>query len=110
MEDGNITTAATLKNFLHLSYKNTITFFVTVLFNIFHEKETDDFWGLHKNMNCTFPLNTPPEQNDFAKIDRKKPSDSVIIFGKTVGLNLAFSENGDHLQISILIHNFFISN
>ena len=39
MEDGNITTAATLKNFLHLSYKNTITFFVTVLFNIFHEKE-----------------------------------------------------------------------
>ena len=39
MEDGNITTAATLKNFLHLSYKNAITFFVTVLFNIFHEKE-----------------------------------------------------------------------
>ena len=46
MEVGNITKAA------------TITFFVTVLFNIFMRQTlTDDFWGLHKNMNCAFPLN-----------------------------------------------------
>ena len=35
MEEENITKAATFINFLHLSYKNTIIFFVTVLFNIF---------------------------------------------------------------------------
>ena len=30
---------------------------MTILFNIFHEKKiTDDFRGLHKNMNCAFPL------------------------------------------------------
>ena len=57
MEVQNIVKTANFKIFLHLSYKNTITFFVTVLFNIFmRQKLTDDFWGLHKNMNCTFPL------------------------------------------------------
>ena len=36
MEVGNITKVATLKSFLHLSYKTHIdTFFVAVLFNIF---------------------------------------------------------------------------
>ena len=36
MEVRNITEAATLKSFLHLSYKNAqFLFFVTVLFNIF---------------------------------------------------------------------------
>ena len=36
MEDGNITKAANLKIFLHLSYKNTqLLSFVKVLFNIF---------------------------------------------------------------------------
>ena len=60
MEVGNVTKAATFKNFLHLSYKNTqLLFFVTVLFNIFiRQTLTDDFWGLHKNMNCAFPLIT----------------------------------------------------
>ena len=66
MEAGNITKAATFESFLHLSYKSqrdirgwkhTITFFVTVLFNIFMcQTLTDVFWGLHKNMNCAFPL------------------------------------------------------
>ena len=41
MEVGIITKAATFESFLHLSYKQTLT---------------DDFWGLHKNMNCAFPL------------------------------------------------------
>ena len=31
---------------------------MTVLFNIFiRQTLTDAFWGLHKNMNCAFPLN-----------------------------------------------------
>ena len=30
---------------------------MTVLFNIFMRQTlTDDFWGLHKNINCAFPL------------------------------------------------------
>ena len=47
MEVGNITKAATFKNFLHLSHKNTqLLFFVTMLFNIFMRQTlTDDFWG-----------------------------------------------------------------
>ena len=57
IELGNIAKAATFKSFLHLSYENTFTFFVTVLFNIFMTQTlTDDFWGLYKNMNCAFPL------------------------------------------------------
>ena len=58
MKVGNITKAATFKSFFHLSYKNTqLLFFVTVLLNIFMRQTWDnDFWGLHKNMNCTFPL------------------------------------------------------
>ena len=38
--------------------KNTqLLFLWTVLYNIFMRQTlTDDFWGLHKNMNCTFPL------------------------------------------------------
>ena len=45
MEVGNIGKCTTFKSFLHLSYKNThtITFFVTVLFNIFMRQTiTDD--------------------------------------------------------------------
>ena len=59
MEVVNITKAATFKSFLHLSYKNRkLLYFVTVLFNIFMRQTlTEDFWGLHKNMNCAFPLN-----------------------------------------------------
>ena len=58
MEVGNIIKAATFKSFLHLSYKNTkLLYFVTALFNVFMRQTlTDDFWGLHKNMNCAFPL------------------------------------------------------
>ena len=58
MEVGNITKAANFKSFLHLSYKNIkLLYFVTVLFNIFMRQTLiDDFWGLHKNMNCAFPL------------------------------------------------------
>ena len=34
-----------------------MTFFVTVLVNIFMRPTlTHDFWGLHKNTNCAFPL------------------------------------------------------
>ena len=50
MEVGNITKAATFKN-----YK--ITLFCDSVFNIFMRQTlTNDFWGLHKNMNCAFPL------------------------------------------------------
>ena len=38
MKTGNVIKAATFKSFLHQSYKNTqLLFFVTVLFNYFHE-------------------------------------------------------------------------
>ena len=58
MEVENIKKAATFKSFLHLTNKNTqLLFFVTVLFNIFiRQTLADDFGGLHKNMNCAFPL------------------------------------------------------
>ena len=58
MEVGNITKAANFKSSLHLGYKNTqILFLWTVLFNTFMRQTlTDDFGGLHKNMNCAFPL------------------------------------------------------
>ena len=57
MEVKNITKAATLKICPQLSYKNTqLLFFVTMLFNIFMRQIlTNDFGGLHKNMNCAFP-------------------------------------------------------
>ena len=57
MEVGNITKAAAFKSFLHQSYKNTQILFLTVLFNFFMRQTlTNDFWGLHKNINCAFPL------------------------------------------------------
>ena len=58
MEVKNITKAATFKTFLHLSYKNTqLLFLWTVRFNFFMiQTLIDDFLGLHKNMNCAFPL------------------------------------------------------
>ena len=55
MEVGNILKAVTFKTFLHLSYKNI--FLWTVLFDIFMRQTlASDFLGLHKNMNCAFPL------------------------------------------------------
>ena len=58
MELGNITKTANFKSFLHLSSQNTQLLFVwTVLFDIFTRQTlTDDFGGLHTNMNCAFPL------------------------------------------------------
>ena len=57
MELRNITKAATFRIFLHLSYKIPITFFVTVLFNIFtRETLTDNFWSYKKNRNYTLLL------------------------------------------------------
>ena len=60
MEVGNITKAANFKSSLHLGYKNTqILFLWTVLFNtVMRQTLTDDFGGLHKNMNCAFPLSS----------------------------------------------------
>ena len=58
MQVGNTTKAAAFKSFLQLSYKSTqLHVFVTALFNIFMRQTlTDDFWRLHKNTNCAFPL------------------------------------------------------
>ena len=45
MEVGNITKPATFKSFLHLSYKNAqLLFLVTVLFNISHEKNINQWF------------------------------------------------------------------
>ena len=59
MEVVNIAKAATRKSFFQLSYKNTqITFFVTVIFNIFMRKAlTDDFGGLHKKYELHISFN-----------------------------------------------------
>ena len=58
MKVGKIIKAATFKSFSLLKLlKCTITFFVTALFNVFMKRTlTDDYWGLHKNMICAFPL------------------------------------------------------
>ena len=49
MEAEYTTKAATFESSLHLNSKNTIIFFVTVLFNIFmRQKLTDDLWGYTK--------------------------------------------------------------
>ena len=58
MEIGNVTKAATFKSFLHQSYKNTQLLFLWQCFLIIFIRQTltVDFWGLHKNKNCSFPL------------------------------------------------------
>ena len=57
MKVGNITKAATFKSFLHLSYKTCNYFFCDSAFSFYMRKKVSDgFWGLHKNMNCAFPL------------------------------------------------------
>ena len=49
---------------------------MTVLLNIFlRQTLTDDFWGLHKNMNCTFHLSTydlllPPGSKEFCMLSQ----------------------------------------
>ena len=58
MEIRNVTKAATFKSFSQLSYKySQLLFFATVfLIIVMRQTLTDDFWGLHKNKNCAFPL------------------------------------------------------
>ena len=58
MEIGNITKTASFKSFLYLSYKNTQLLLLWLCFLIFflETKITNDFWGLHKNINCAFHL------------------------------------------------------
>ena len=60
IEIRNFIKAPSFKSFLHLSYKKAhINLFMTVSFKIFlRQTLTDDFLGLHKNMNCAFPLTT----------------------------------------------------
>ena len=49
--------------------KRTITFFVTVLINISHEKNNRWFWGLHKNIKCVFPLRRKDQPNTYELYD-----------------------------------------
>ena len=58
MKVGNIKKPAAVKRFFRLSFKNTqLLFLWKVLFNIImRQLLNDDFWELHKNMNCEFPL------------------------------------------------------
>ena len=58
MQIGNFTKAAAFKSFLHQSYKSVQLLFLWQCFLIIFMRQTltDDFWGLHKNKNCTFPL------------------------------------------------------
>ena len=55
---GNITKAASFKSFLHLCQKDGKLLFWWQCFLIFLVRKTltDDFWELHKSMNCAFPL------------------------------------------------------
>ena len=81
MEVGNITKAAAFKSFLHRSYKNTQIFILcgsTFYFFIRHTL-TDDFGGLHKNMNCAFPL---------IKLIRDKIHHKIKIKVKNISPNL----------------------
>ena len=71
MEVGNIAEAAILKNFLHESHKNTQLLFLWQYFLLFflRKKITNDFWGLHKNMNCAFPLKIYKEISTLSSIE-----------------------------------------
>ena len=82
MEVGNITKATTFKSFLHQAIKTHNDFLVTVLFNIFMRQTlTDYFWGLHKNMNCTFPL-TKFSSKHLAHLSFKFETSGKTIFKK----------------------------
>ena len=74
MEVGNITKAATFKIFLHISYKITQLLFLWQCFLIFFLRQTltDDFWVLHKNMNCAFPLKEAFQTTFFANLFLKQ--------------------------------------
>ena len=56
MEVGNITNAATFKSSLPLSYEKSLVLWIGLLNILMRQTLTNDFWGLHKNMNCAFPL------------------------------------------------------
>ena len=59
IEVENITKGASFKSLLYLSHKDTQLLFLWQCFlnNLIRQTlSTDDFWGLHKNMNCAVPL------------------------------------------------------
>ena len=86
MEVGYITKAATFKSFPDLSYKNTQLLFSWLYFLIFFMRKTltDDFWGLHKNMNCAFPLTSEAATGDvllkevFLKISQNPKENTCV--------------------------------
>ena len=105
MEVGNITKSATLKSFLHLSYKkHTDTFFVAVLFNVFRRQTlTDNFWGLHKNMNCAFPLRH--NNNKVTKFIAKLINNVIWLACRIIGFSLYIVRNGKiNALINVCVH------
>ena len=38
---------------------------------------TDDFWGLHKNMNCAFPLKSKTYKHEISYKNNRKLSESI---------------------------------
>ena len=65
--------------------------------NIFMRQTlADDFWGLHKNMNCAFPLITTERSQAGIRKGHLEVSRSQVFFKKTVLKNLAIF-TGKHL-------------
>ena len=94
MEAGNITKAATFKSFLHLSYKYTQLPFCD------NDKILiDDFWGLHENMNCAFPL-----RYSIVRGSR------WLVFGNVDVLQNCSTFTGKHLCRSIFLINLQARN
>ena len=82
--------------------KNAITFFVTVLFNILMKKN-NDFWRLHKNMNCAFPLRRLGSKKAINnnKIIVTRPSCAIL-----VTILLRYTRNS--WNISHVVRNFCV--
>ena len=77
MEVGNITEVAIFKSFLHLSYKNTqLFFFVTVLFNIFHEENVN--W-LFLGVTEKYGLRVSFKVDFFTKIKVAKCFENLVV-------------------------------
>ena len=59
---------------------------MTVLFNIFRRQTlTDDFWGLHKYMNCAFPLSLRIRVKENMRI-RVKENEKLEMWHSIVGI------------------------
>ena len=57
---------------------------MTVLFDIFMRQTlTNDFWGLHKNMNCPFPLKVADTYRNVKQND-KVARDCCNEFSKSI--------------------------